>query len=214
MKDFRIIRTRSLLPVASVAPIRGFIPVSVLVTGPGIGKATEIFYNGSFVEEFVVDAADRLIVRVPSAEVGKNLVELRVYSDTPRPGTAVSVSLELIGPLRRIQGIERLVQTWLIIFFTTPGSSIFRPGSGGGARKLVGRTSGTTESSLSSDLAVAVETTQSELLRRQSTNRRIPPSERLLSSQLDSVHFDSASTSISGRVSIRNMLGESSQLSF
>lgn len=213
MKDFRVIRTRSLLTVSAIAPIRGFLPVSILATGKELGQASEIFYNGAFVEEFVVDAPDRLIIRVPSSQVGKNLQELRVYSDTPRPGESVGISLEIVGPLRRIEGIERLVQTWLLVFFTTPGSSIFHPGSGGGARKIIGRTSSTSEGSRTADLAMAVETTQSEVLRRQSTNRQIPPSERLLSSKLESVFFDPTTTSISGRVSLRNMLGENVEFS-
>lgn len=197
--------------VTAIAPIRGFRPTSIIATGCGLGRAAEVFYNGTFVEEFIVDSADRLIIRVPESQIGKNITELRAYSDGPKPGEAISVSLELVGPLKVVQGIERLVQSWLIVFYSTPGTSIFHKNSGGGARAIVGRTSTTKGSSVSADLAIAVEATQSEILRSQAVNKRIPPSERLLSSKLSSVIFDPKSTSISGRVSMVSILGENAE---
>jgi hypothetical protein len=91
----------------------------------------------------------------------------------------------------RVRGILRLVQLFLKILFTTPGTDIFRPGSGGGILRQVGETFGQSEgSNIVTDMVIAVNRTQRQLISMQSRDQRSPRDERLLSAKVLSSSFD------------------------
>jgi hypothetical protein len=213
MKDFRIVHAKSILKVHSVAPIRGFLPPSVVVVGERLDRTREVLYNGLQANEFIVSSASRLIVRIPESQVGKELSDLQVLSSVSLTRLDTLISLELSKPPKQVEGIDRLIQAWLMIFYTTPGSDIFNPSSGGGVQTLIGRSTDRTGKNVAADLVEAIDRTRQELLRIQTGNARIPPSERLLSAELQGIQFDPNSTLLSARVSIRNVLSESAEIS-
>jgi hypothetical protein len=212
MKDFRVTQAKVLLPVQSVAPIRGFLPPSILLVGERLDKATQIVYNGIVAEEFVAQSPTRLVVRIPPSQVGRKLDQLKVVSDVSITRGSAEVVLGIERPLRIAEGIEKLVQSWLLLFLTTPGSDIFSPHSGGGGRALIGTTTDRNHRSAAADLALAVERTRTELVRLQSVTR-VPPSEKLLNTVIESVQFDEDTTTLVAQVSIKNMLGETAEVS-
>jgi hypothetical protein len=213
MKDFSIIAARVLLKIHSVAPIRGFNPPSVVVLGDKLNLTQEVFYNNIKVTEFVISAPNRLVVRIPTSQVGKEFVGIQVFSSVNVTKTSSALSFELIKPLRQVEGIERLVQSWMIVFFTSPGSDVFDLKSGGGVRSIIGKNTNTKGKGVSADLALAIERTQSELLRLQAQNSKIPLSEKLLSATLNAMNYDDRTTTLSATVGLKNMLGEQAEVS-
>lgn len=213
MKDFSIIAARVLLKVHSIAPVRGFTPPSVVVLGDKMNLAQEVLFNGVKVTEFVVSASNRLVVRIPDSQVGKEFTGIQVFSSVNITRTSAALSFELIKPFKQVEGIERLVQSWMMVFFTTPGSDVFDTKSGGGVRSIIGKNTNTRGKGVSADLALAIERTQTELLRLQPKNSRIPLSEKLLSATLSSMDFDSSTTTLNATVSLKNMLGEDAEVS-
>lgn len=213
MRDFRIVHAKSILKVFSVAPIRGFLPPSILAVGERLDRTQEVVYNGIQANEFIISSQSRLVIRIPESQVGKELKDLQVLSTVSLTRLDTIISLELSKPPKTVSGIDRLVQAWLMIFYSTPGSDIFEPNSGGGALSMVGRTTSRQGKDISADLAQAIDKTKNELLSAQAKNPRIPPSERLLSSDLQSVQFDAANTVLSARVTIQNVLSEQAEIS-
>src|SRR5437016_1346329 len=138
MKDFRIVHARVILNVYSIAPIRGFVPPSIVAIGQDLNTTTEILYNGITVTEFVISSSTRLIIRIPPSQVGKDLLDFQVYSDRPKLTGEAALVLALSKPPQPISGIDRLVQSWMMLFLTTPGSDVFTPNSGGGAQSIIG----------------------------------------------------------------------------
>lgn len=213
MKDFNIIAARVLLKVHSIAPIRGFNPPSVVVLGDKMNLAQEVYFNNIKVTEFVVSAPNRLVVRIPGSQIGKEFVGIQVFSSVNVTKTSAALSFELIKPLKQVEGIERLIQSWMLVFFTSPGSDVFDPQSGGGVRAIIGKNTNTRGKGVSADLALAIERTQSELLRLQAQNSKIPLSEKLLSATLSAMNFDDRTTTLSATVALKNMLGEDAEVS-
>jgi len=213
MLDLRVVNAKAILRTFSVAPIRGFVPTSVLVTGEKFDRATEVQYNGVQADEFAVASSTRLIVRVPPSQLGKPFRDIKVLSPVSAAKQDAIITLGLTTPPKTISGIDRLVQNWVIIFLTTPGSDIFSPNSGGGAMSIIGRPTNKSGKGVSADLAMAIEKTKNELLRIQSSNQSVPPSEKLLSSSLDKVEYDASSTVLSARVLVQNMLGNAAEVS-
>lgn len=213
MKDFSIISARVLLKIFSIAPIRGFNPPSVVVLGEKMNLTQEILYNGIKVQEFVVSAANRLIVRIPESQIGKEFLGIQVFSSVNIARTSAVLSFELSQPFRQVAGIERLIQSWMIVFFTTPGSDVFDTSSGGGVRSIIGKNTNAQGKGVSADLALSIDRTQAELLRLQSKNPRIPLSEKLLSATLSAMNFDSSTSTLLATVALKNMLGEQADVS-
>ena len=208
MIDFRVVSTKVLLNVSSIAPIRGFSPPAIAVIGTDLNLTESILYNGIEVKEFMVSSSTRMIVRIPQSQVGKNFSEIRVYSSVAKTGKDSLISLEIAKPIKNVSGIDRLVQSFMLVLLTNPGSDIFSPNSGGGVRAIVGRTTDHQGSGVAAALAQAIDRTKAELLRLQSTSANLPLAEKLLSCSLSSLSFDDTTSAINARVILQNMLGD------
>lgn len=213
MIDFRIVRAQTLLNIYSIAPIRGFSPPSIVAIGKDLNFTSTIFYNGVLVSEYVVQSSTRLIIRVPESQVGKDLLDLKVYSSQPLLDNNADLLVGLAQPLQTISGISRLVQSWLMIFFTSPGSDVFSPQSGGGAQTIVGSRTDRKNKSAATDLTIAIQRTETELLQLQSRMPQIPPEEKLLSSSLEGLSNDEATGTLIAKVLLKNMVNQSAQVS-
>jgi hypothetical protein len=213
VNDFRIVTAKVVLRTYSMAPIRGFLPPSVLVVGEKMNLATEVLYNGVSAEEFAIASSNRLIVKIPPSQVGKEFKDLKILSPVTVAKADATLSFGVTKPPKKVSGIDRLVQSWVMVFMTTPGSDIFTPNSGGGGIALIGRTTDRAGKGVAADLALAIERTKQDILRSQASNQTIPPSEKLLSSSLDAVQFDKDSTVLSARINLQNMLGDAAEVS-
>lgn len=211
MKDLRVIQAQALLNVTSISPIRGFLPVSIVVLGEHLDLTSQVFYNDILAPEFVPQSATRLIVRVPQSQVGQEFRSIKVYSSLNLITPSALLTLKVGNPLAEVEGMDRLIQQWMILFYTTPGSDIFDPQSGGGGRSIVGRNTDKFGKGVSADLALAIDRTQRELLRLQSMTPGIPLAEKLLSTQLLSLNFDPSNATLAAIVGITNMLGNTAQ---
>ena len=213
MFDIRVVTARVILNVAQMAPLRGFLPPSVVIIGDNLDKATEVFYNDIPVSEFIVQSPTRMIAKIPEQAVGTAFTNILVTSTTTVSSKDAVLSLQLHSPLQKISGIDRLVQNWTMVFMTTPGSSVFDKSSGGGAQAIIGRSTGRDGSSATADLTMAIERTKNEIIKKQGLARNMPASEQLLSASLDSVVFDSSTGKLTAKVSLKNMIGTSAEVS-
>lgn len=212
MRDIRIISARAILPVRQVVPVRGFSPTSVLVMGDAFDKTSEVFYNDVKVEQFLIQSTNRLLVRVPVSQLGRPLTSVVAYAEVATHFTDAALSFKVPTPVRALSGVERMTQAFLLVIMTTPGSDIFSKNSGGGIKALIGKTANTKGSSISSDIAMAVERTKAEILREQAKHPGIPLDERLMTASLDTVSFDKESSTIYAKISLQNMLGQGAEV--
>ncbi len=215
MNDFQIVTAKTLLQVQSISPIRGFLPISAVVLGFNFDRATEVIYNGVSTTEFIVQSKTRLIVKIPPNQVGQPFKSVQVIGDSllATSGTAM-LSLGLSNPLRKVYGLSRLVQSFVVVFLTTPGSDVFSPQSGGGGKAIIGRTTDRRGTGVSADLAQAISATSTELTTLQSKQPNIPLSEKLLSASLQALSFDEANSTLLAQVALQNMMGQNAQVSF
>lgn len=210
MIDFRLIKVRSILSVNAYQPLRNFSPPSVMVSGLNLDKTDEVVFNNVPTREFVVVSPSRIIFRIPPEQVNKPLTSLVLYGIAPGITPAGNIAFD-VGRAAKIDGLDRLVQSFLLILMTTPGSDAFNLSSGGGAKSLIGKATDTAGKSAAADLSVAVARTKTELLATQAKDRRIPQSERLLSASLTNVSFNPDTTTLFATIEIRNVLGNSAQ---
>lgn len=212
MKDIRIVSSKQLLKISSIAPIREFLPPSAVILGENFNLAQEIVFNGVTTTEFAILSPTRIIFPIPESEIGLPLQSIKVYSSPLKITGSAELNLTVGSPSTACSGIERLIQAWILIFLSTPGSDIWDLSGGGGGRALIGNATDRDHGGAASSLAMAVEKTKEELLRLQAKDPRIPPAERLLSCELSSINFDEGTTVLSGVISIRNMIGDDAEV--
>jgi hypothetical protein len=213
VRDLRVIDARVLLPVDAIAPVRGFWPPSILMTGRDLQKATEILINDVKVLEFIVQDDRHIIARIPDGQVGKQINSVMAFSPISVSYSSAAVELGLTTPIKTLAGVDRLVQSWLIVFFTTPGSTIFDKTSGGGANALIGKTTDAGHQGVAADLALCIDRTKNELMRLQAETPYIPLDERLLSASLTNLFFDPDTSTLNAVVTLDTMSGASTRLS-
>lgn len=210
MRDFRIVQAKVALPIRTIVPVRSFLPVSILVSGDGLEQVTEILYNKVRASEFIVQQGGQVLFRVPEGMVGKPLNSLEFFSNQILPGKSQSLSLR-VGAQKSVSGISRLVQQWVVVFLTTPGSDIFDPASGGGGGSLIGKPHNRDGSSVSADLLLAVNRANDEMRKSQSS-RRVPPDERFSSADISDINFDPQAGELQAVLILKSMVGTSAQV--
>ena len=213
MRDLRVISAKALLPLQAVAPVRGFYPPSLIAQGRDLNQTTEVEVNGILAPEFIIQAPTRLLIKIPESQVGQMLASVRAYANISPSNEKAAVSFGVVRPMRFISGIDRLVQSWLLLFFTTPGTDIFNVNSGGGARSLIGKTTDAGNQSVAADLALCIDRTKMELMKLQAQAPYLPMEERLMSSSLLGVNFDKEKSTLFADVSLISMAGTVAQLS-
>ena len=212
MKDLHVVQAKTALKVTSVAPIRGFLPYSIIVLGEDFDYAEDVLYNGVPVDEFVISTSTRLIVRIPTSQIGQPLSSVVVLSPTALAEHDAVISFEIPRLGRLVKGINKLAQEWLLLFMTTPGSDIFNPTYGGGGRAIIGKPSSHGGQSAMAALSLAVDRTREQLVQIQSKYPRIPPDEKLLSATLTDVRFSVDTTTVTAIVDLYSMAGGSASL--
>ena len=110
----------------------------------------------------------------------------------------------------KARGIHRLIQLFVKVLFTTPGTDIFNKQLGGGALKKVGETFGQDEGqNIVTDFVIAVSRTARQILAMQGRDQRSPRDERLLSATVVGAEFDKLQSAYYVKVEIVSQAGTS-----
>lgn len=208
MIDLRIVQARVLLKVTSVAPIRSFVPPSIVVVGVDLNLTQSVLYNNIEADDFIINSPSRLIVKIPVSQVGKEFRDLKVFSTVVKSGLSASVILGLLPPLSKVQGVERLAQSWFMVWNSNPNTDVFSPSSGGGGRALIGRNTDVQGTSIGADLQLSVEKTNTEIQQLQASLPNIPLDEKFLSGTIQQIQFSSSTGTLSAQLAIMNVLGQ------
>ncbi len=209
MIDLKILTIRDLLPITGVEYAAHVVPLSVIITGDRLDQASIVYVNDIECPEFVVLSSGRILAQVPASETNSVLRKLAVVATVPSTSRKSLLHFEVGHSIKSITGLEKLVQAFCKLLLQTPGTDRFRPDEGGGLLKVVGRnvSKGDTRN-LQASVVGSISRTQDQLLRRQGTDRRIPPDERLLTATAEAVGFDAQTTTLSARISLAAVSGQ------
>lgn len=189
--DFQVVFPQELVELTSVRVLPGISPRTLDITGKDFGAVDEVLVNGVVSPELVVVSKTRLLAQVPTAFVNQTITSVTVVS------TKLSMSRRSLLRFRvgrtpsKVSGTLRLMQIFLKLLFSTPGTDIFAPRAGGAALTRIGATFGQDEGgSIVSDFVVAVGSTQRQILAIQSRDPSLPRDERLLAARVLSAGYN------------------------
>ena len=208
MIDFQVVVPQEMVKVSQVTAVTG-LPVRTLsVHGDDFRSVDEVLMNEVPSPSFAVLSKTQLLAQVPDALLGDTITSISVLS-TKLVITQRSFLRFRIGPTaNKTRGILRLMQLYLKVLFTTPGTDIFSPNSGGGALAHLGQ-GVNAGSDLASGLVVAVDTTTRQIVQMQGRNQSIPPDERLLSAAVISAGYSKADTALVASIQLTSLAGRS-----
>jgi hypothetical protein len=205
MNGISVVRLLDVLRVNTVRNAPGVAPRSLIVQGQDFQNVETVLINGSPAPEFMVYAKNELIAQVPDIHRDALITEVSVLSSQLTLTDRSLVTFTFGARPKKIQGVLRLMQTFLRILLRTPGSNVFHRRSGGGMLARVGTN---ISPRAAADIAVAINTTKTYLIGVQTAERNLPPNERLLNAEITNLNVDERNTTISVTIVLTNHSGQ------
>lgn len=162
------------------------------IVGADFRAVDEVIINELPSPDVIVVTKTSLVAQLPDVyqsvpEVRSVTVLSKQFSLSPRS----LIRFRIGKSPGKVQGIHRLIQLFLKVLFTTPGTDIFNPQAGGGIMKKVGETFGQDEGhNIVTDFVISVNRTQRQLLAMQTRDQRSPRDERLMSATVTGTEYD------------------------
>lgn len=208
--DIQVAFPQELVKVSQVTNVAG-VPVRTLsILGDDFRSVDEVRLNDAASPSVVVLSKTRLLAEVPESLRYSTITSVVVLSRrliiTPRS----FIRFRLGTSASKTRGVLRLMQLFLKVLFTTPGTDIFSPKVGGGALVHLGQSVGLEQGSdVAAGLVISVDSTARQIVQIQGRNQAIPPDERLLSAKVISAGFNKNETALVASIELISMAGKS-----
>lgn len=168
------------------------LPTALDITGEDFRSVDEVLINDIESPDVLILSKNRLIAQLPdSLQKSPNIVSVQVTSRQLTLTSRSMIKFRVSDQPGRVSGILRLLQLFLKVLFTTPGSDIWNKRMGGGGLSRLGTTFGSDQGgNIISDFVISVDTTQRQIIAVQGQDPRLPRDERLLSAKVTTAGFN------------------------
>jgi hypothetical protein len=181
--------------------------VSLDIQGREFSGTSAVLINGHRSPTYVVISDSRLLADIPTAVLGESIKTLNVLKvDATTAGRGSVISFEAVSSSAEVPSSSFLVQKVLKYLFTTTGSDIFSPTSGGNLLSLVGGTE-SSAGSLSSYARIYVRQAVDSLIRDQGGSSS-PLAEKVQTVEVLEASYSRIHTSLDIRLAIVSMTGQ------
>jgi hypothetical protein len=168
----------------------------------------EVLINDVPSPDVVIVSKTRLLAQVPDMLKNDTLTSITVVSNKLTVTAKSLIKFRLGKTPSKVSGILRLIQVFLKILFTTPGTDIFSPRVGGNALKDIGLTFGQDQGGgIVSNFVIAVGSTQRQIQAIQARDPSIPRDERLLSATVTRAGYNRAEAALIVSVELTSHAG-------
>lgn len=206
--DVQFIQFQDALSLTGASEVPGLLPRTLQLDGPDFRSAVEVFINDEESPSFVVASKTRILAQVPDSQTKSVIRSVSVLSNEFTATIRSTIRFLIGDEPKAVTGLRAMMQQFLKILFTTPGTDAFAKKVGGAGLKNIGKNfdPGST-SSLTSDFAIAVRRAEQQMRALQSRQSRLPDDEKLLSAELLHVKFDVQSLSLIARIELISQSG-------
>lgn len=207
--DIQVTYLRDVLPVDSADEVPGVVPRTLDVRGPNFRNVVKIDINEEEAPSFVVMSKNRVLVQVPESQEKEIIRTLAVLSNDFTKTKSSQVKFELTNNPQKVDGLKKLIQTFLLYLLRSPGTDAWYPKSGGGVQRLIGaHFSRSNAGGVAAAFTTAVSRVRTQIISLQSANTRLPASEKLGSVTVLSAVFNAQQTALLARVELVSQSGQ------
>jgi hypothetical protein len=202
--DLQVVYPQNSISVRKVRLLTGYKPSSILVEGDDFGSVDEVWINETPSPNWTVLNPTTLVAQVPDLQAGRVLTSVEVLSNRLTIGPESLLRFRIGRGGGRVRGIMRLVQLYVKVLLTTPGTDIFSPQTGGGLLTKVDRHVSLHDGGkeLIGDLIMCCGNATKQIIATQAKDPSIPPVERLLSANVENAVFDRHSMGVKANIQI------------
>ena len=206
--DIQYFQFSDALQLTGDRDVPGLLPRTLELHGPDLRSAVEIYINEVKSPSFIINDPRLILAQVPESVTHESVHSITVLSSEFTATIRSQIRFKFGISPGKATGLKSMMQTFLKILFTTPGTDAFMKKIGGAALRNIGRNFDMGQTSdLVSDFAVAVGRAESQMRSMQGYQTRLPDDERLLSAKLLNIKFDVATTSLIARVELISQSG-------
>jgi len=213
--DFQVVFPQEIVNLSKITPRDGAGPRVLDIIGEDFLSVDEVLINTLPSPDVVVISRTRLLAQVPDQLQQDRVVTVSVTSRNLTLTPRSFIRFRISETPSKVRGILRLVQKFLKILFTTPGTDIFSQRTGAAGLKNIGQTFAADQGgTIVSDFVIAVTNTTRQIVSVQAREPSIPRDERLLSAKVLSSGFNRQEgalvvtvelTSQAGRAALANL---------
>ena len=183
------------------------------IQGNDFRSVDEVHVNEIPSPDVMVISRTRLIAQLPeSLQATPDIQSVVVLSNTLTLNQRSLLRFRIGDTPGQVSGILRLLQLFVKIMFSNPGTDIFNQDTGGGALKNMGATFGADEGqSIKADFTIAIDRTARHIISTQSRNGSIPRDERLLRATMLGATFSRSTGSLFVQVEVVSQSGNAAR---
>lgn len=208
MVDLQTIELRDVLKVTGVGFVPDSSPATLSVQGEDFRNASEVYINETLSPSVIIDSSKLMLVQVPEAIEGGPITSIVVVSSRLTRTDRSKVMFRISDSPTSIDGMERLIQTFLKIMLQSPRTDIFAPQSGGGLLRSVGKqVRNPSTATMVSDFHLAVTRARQQLVNIQAKDPTLTLSERLLYAKVLEAKFVPNELALLGKILLTNQTG-------
>lgn len=211
MIDLQVIEIRDLLKVLGVRPVPMSDPPALDIRGIDFQHADEVLINDVKSPSVVIASNNQLLAQIPENEEISIIRSIIIVSNRLTRTDRSKINFRLSDSPKMVDGMERLIQTFLKILLQTPGSDIFVPDAGGGLLRALGKQIGKPSSAtIASDVHLGVTRTRQQLMQLQAKESALALTERLLYARVQRAVFTPTELALNAKIQIANQAGQAS----
>lgn len=206
--DLQVIQPKQLISVRSVTPLTDQV---VRIIGSDFRSIESLSLNQQNAS-FFVEGPLSLLAQLPSGLRASNIESIEAVSRELSLTDTNKIFFRLNSQPNLARGSIKLVQGFLRLFLSEPGTDIFDPSLGAGALRNLGQNFSPSQAKdLISDMVISVDRARKQMANIQARHSKLPPDERILEAQLTRAAFDPSTASLV--VTIR-LVSQAGQLAF
>lgn len=213
MIDIQVIEIRDLLKIMAVRPVPLSDPPALDIRGQDFNHVDYVLINDVASPSIVVASSTQLVAQLPATEEVAMIRSIVAVSNRLTRTNRSKINFRVNDTPSLVDGMERLVQTFLKVLLQTPGSDIFSPKGGGGLLAALGKQIGKPSSStIVSDVHLGVTRTRQQMMQLQTKESALALDERLLYARVLEAKFVANELSLNTKIQIGNQAGKATTL--
>jgi hypothetical protein len=207
--DLQFVQYQDIIPMQRVGIFGGIYPTVFDLNGNDFSKVSDVLFNGIPAAEYIVLSKTRMLAQIPLKLADAPINTITVLSHSFTATEQSLLSFRFSATPRLVRGLPKLVQTFVKLLLTSPGSDIYSPTDGGNLNAANNQTGAKGADNLQvAAISTAVANAREQLTSAQAQDRNLPLSERLLSATLIGVNRKQDLLLLEARVQIVSQAGE------
>lgn len=207
--DIQFVQYQDIVPLRRVSVLGGIYPTVFDLGGTDFSKVSDVMFNGVPAAEYIVLSQTRMLAQIPVKLVNAPIHTILVLSHSFTATEFSLLSFRFASTPRLVRGLPKLVQTYVKLLLTSPGSDIYDKSAGGNLMAATNHSGSRGAGNLQvATISTAVSDAREQLVRSQALEPNLPLSERLLSATLIGVNRKQDLLLLEARVRVVSQAGE------